>query len=404
MNPEIQSFTICRKDTAQTPSDLVGSFARATRRLIEKYPMLRGELALIAPKKGAQELWALQGARPVSGDFFVEEDWTQEPEFEGIGTLSVPECLAVVHKHMAPRTAKPLDTKTQAREKAALFQVRLLLLPDDCFCLLVGVSHAIADGSTYYHLVDELVTCAKDGQQAASSPTPLSWKNTALSKHEYAEGKKDAATLAGGLAFVVGILWNLLVQLFYPRSSKIIVLDKQAINEKKLAMKDEASPYLSSNDIILAAIQQANSTREISCVIRNDRKRVAHLDPHDAGNYLSFLVYPTAKGQNPNDIRRIATAGSYFAKDTIPTAHLYRMSMMVISSWATAQENYAVHPKGSQLVCHLPHPAFVEGLPLDVAVVFAASKDHLAVAHNLYSSYWTTESKALMDSISVTST
>jgi hypothetical protein len=410
MNPEIQSFTICQRKTDDAAEDLGRSLAQATRRMIEKYPMLRGELTLIVPKKGgAQELWALQGARPVSDDFFVQEDWTHESDFTGMGSLSVPACLDLVQKKMAPRTAKPLDTKTQAKTQAPLFQVRLFWLPEDCFCLLVGVSHAIADGSTYYRLVDELVTNAtttnmEDGSPTAAARTPLHWNNAALPTHEYAEGEKDAAALAGSEAFVVGILRNLLVQLFYPRGSNLIVLDKKAIHEKKLSMKDETSAYLSSNDIILAALAQANANRQMCSVVRNDRKRMAHLEPHDAGNYLSFLVYPTSQGQNPNELRRIATAGSYFEKDTIPTSHLYSMSMMVVSSWATAQDDYAVHPKGcSTLLCHLPHPAFVQGLPLDVAVIFAASPDHLAVAHNFYSSYWTTESTALMESISVTS-
>jgi hypothetical protein len=133
MYPEIQSFTICQHNKDDAREDLGRSFARATRRMIEKYPMLRGELTLIVPKKGSpQELWALQGARAVSDDFFVQEDWTHESDFTGMGSLSVPACLDLVQKKMAPRTAKPLDIKAQAKTQAPLFQVRLFWLPEDC--------------------------------------------------------------------------------------------------------------------------------------------------------------------------------------------------------------------------------------------------------------------------------
>jgi hypothetical protein len=402
--PEIQSFTVFTKDN--DGRDLGRAFAKATRLLIAKYPMLRGELAIVKNKTVGTQLWVRPGARSVSDDFFTAEDWTGEQSLAGMARLSLAECLVLVQTHVAPRTANPLNTTEQEGRQAALCQVRLLTLPDGYYCLLVGVSHAIADGGTYYRLLDELVALvAAAAQDDSGVPSPanhkpaLDWDNPALSTHEFGG--------AGGLPFLLGLLWSVLVNLFYPRpKAQILVFDRQKINQQKTSLKDAATPYLSSNDIVVAALQQANATRTMTSLIVNDRARLSHLVPHDAGNYLSSLLLPTRLGRNPNRIRQVVTAGTYYDDDnnnsTAPTAYLYRMSIMILSSWATAQGEAAVTPTGTRLVCHLPHPAFVESFPLDVAVVFAASKDCLAVSHNFYASYWKTESKALLDAIAVT--
>jgi hypothetical protein len=401
--PEIQSFTIFTKDAPAAP-DLGRALAEATRLLIEKYPMLRGELAIVKNKTVGTQLWVLEGARAVSDDFFTEEDWTHEQSLLGMASLSVAQCLERVQTHVAPRTAKPLNTTEQEARQAPLCQVRLLALPDDVYCLLVGVSHAIADGGTYYRLVDELVAVVQDKNESVppppniKKPATLDWDNPALSTHEFGG--------AGGLPFLVGLLWSVLINLFYPRpKAQILVFDRQKITDQKTSLKDAATPYLSSNDIVLAALQQANATRTMTSLIVNDRARCPHLGPHDAGNYLSSLLLPTTLGRNPNRIRSVVTAGTYYGNDNdaAPTSYLYRMSIMIVSSWATAQgDDCAVTPKGTRLVCHLPHPAFVESFPLDVAVVFAASPDCLAVSHNFYASYWSKESTALLDAIAVT--
>ena len=423
--PQIQTLTLCRSLRLIDPS----AWKTATHQLLVRYPILSGRLVLT--EEASPAFWVHHPLEKHNNgkdaalynmeDYFQVLDWTENQDAMAhlAAEPTLDQNFAWVRDIIAPSVPAPTSTLEQLLQKSPLLQVRLILLPSQFYVLNVGISHAVADSFTYYRLVDELVHMTASSQHANE---PLSWTaNSNLVIHEQLTDPADNALVTTSYSWwwadKLNSWWRRWIQ---PRSCEYIILDQDAIEQQKQQLldqtvsKDQAPvSFLSSNDVVTAALLQANrrpsylpfatvgrtDRNDVCIVFCNARSRRRDYQNTHAGNLVDQLILPSRLACNPNDHRRVLQKGCFYEPGQLPYEFLLTASFTFITSWATAQGSCRVAPPQDNVVCHVPHPTPMHSLSMDVAMVFRINDQHLGVAHNFYPRGGTTND--LLHSISV---
>ena len=375
--PEIISFSLFEDD-----NDVEVTAKQATSTMLGKYPMLRSKLVSKKGEKGEPQVWAEKGFFPNSvDDFFVCVDLTDKvPSPKGLTASAVDKYL---NKHVIHRQSDPMSAKVQMKKGCRLFHVALYKLPEKYFCLSLVVSHGLVDGAAYFHLSDEFI--AHMNGETLSKPD-LTWDHPLITRHESYDGERDLATMSGP-TFLFGALVCFLRTAICKRSHTQLTLDKEKIAQLKKELKKEDTPFLSTNDIVCAAIHQAYPKRHLQLMFKDRRSDVEGGEPHIAGNFISTIAYPTEYGKDPNNLRKMVQKGSFYETDEIPSSPILRGNYTIVDSWASVQKDYRVFPSKTKGVYFCPHPMFIMGLPYDIAIIYNMDEKHIGISHNLYHSH-----------------
>jgi hypothetical protein len=254
-----------------------------------------------------------------------------------------------------------------------MFQVLLMELPDEHLFYSFRISHAVGDAATYYNLLSQLGFIIRG--EAKDNMPKIDWHAPSRKTQELFLDR-DMNRMYG-LPFVLGLQPRLLRGI---KCHSYIFLSRAKINLKKQDLKKSHKKYLTTNDIIVAALCQANQRAELMIQITNVHGKVKGLDALHGGNLLQETPFPRKEALDPNNVRKISRERKYYDVNEIPILPSLLGRKGVFSNWSSVQKSLQV--EGTTSVIEMPPPEFVASLPFDTAVIFSTDKDYIGILHN----------------------
>jgi len=283
--------------------------------------------------------------------------------------------LAYIDKHITPLVGKTDSTLHQIETKSPLFEVKVVLLPDNYACIYSKMSHCIGDFVTYYELLDQISALDK-----GDTAKPINWDNPLKKDHEiFPEdlSRRDLERLYG-IPFILGLATHMPVMPF--RKQRVLLLSEDKVKEKKKELKEKGYKGMTSNSIITAALCDANRSTDIFAMTRSMRGITPGLGLRDGGNLHCEIPFQRCAGRNPLVIQDIVEKGKYFEPGEVPFWSSVTGKVGRISNCVVPMNHMSFG--GCQPICYCPAKSFLDFTPLDTAVIFRVSKGQDAVLHN----------------------
>ena len=259
----------------------------------------------------------------------------------------------------------------QLKNGSRLFAVTVIdQLPDNHVVLHISLSHAIADGYTYYKIITQINEVMKYGK----IQTPLRWNELTVIQDEQAKLSWYALLLLTVYICVDKMVYLYRTMWRTSSSTNIAVVDDHVVCRLKTSMKrsDSTGYYLTTNDILCSAIAYRVKAN-FSVTVLNLRQQLDLTNV--AGNYCSLsLGY---KCHDPDAIRR-CNKGMKGLHDLIEENAISFSSVFnhasIITNWTSLCEFVEIPCEDYHLLCHAPGY-----FDLDVSYVFKATKDKVCV-------------------------
>lgn len=256
--------------------------------------------------------------------------------------------------------------------------------PAEHFALVVSLSHVVADGHTYYKLL-EMLCSSNDNDTNKIAPLIYQRISTSPNQQAQAMGQANYDYVAKpGLAAFAN-LYTGLVQTRtigpVPQAAFALVNDKRMVEEKQQAVAAfdnnispaPTVPFLSTNDVLTSWFLR-RSGAAISVMAINFRDRLDGHTANHAGNYENVIPYRQADVAHPAWIRKsIMPDGRYRRAVTTdePLPAFWETlgtTTAVVTNWATLTDVSFVIPN-CQEELHLPLYDFRRTLPTGAAVM-----------------------------------
>lgn len=241
------------------------------------------------------------------------------------------------------------------------------------FSLIFSLSHSVADGHTYYKVLNMLCAGSK------VYPLNVKRKEEEISKIINALGKREY-TYINSFSHVVNVFKGLLLR----KNTKVYAfyIDQEKIEGIKAQEKQEdAHNYVSSNDILTSTYSNFLNTR-LTLMAINFRNRITGLNEYDAGNYEGAILYDTNTYSTPSHVRKSLQTGSKFKGLSKPLPGLVEgmvCKMGLITNWASFSKE--LHIEGCEELLHLPIANAAGRIPYEMAVIFRARKEKTGIIY-----------------------
>jgi len=295
-------------------------------------------------------------------------------------------------------TVKLCEPLTCGKTGKAMLKARrpvskLLLAPaEGGFVMVFSMSHAVADGFTYYEILNML----GEGDEVPIKALRFTRKMEYQDHHEKRlMGARDHNYLTSG-AFIKAMVGGALFGKTTAKGLKSCTPIAYHVDAEKVeAAKAEAKgvPFVSTNDVITSHFLRACRVRMAFMTINyRHPKRWAEIgDGMDAGNYEGCLLSDPAGHETPAAVREALSPNKDGAFSGIaPTAKLPGLcgsaTWAFITSWASLGSSGAPFDLScggaAKQTLHLPIMFMdFKTCPMDVAVVFRAQPTRLAVLY-----------------------
>ncbi len=281
-------------------------------------------------------------------------------------------------------------TDKQIKDKLPLFATSIMVLPNNYAFYSVKVSHAVGDGVTFFHIMQE-ISMLMNGHYHQSnthiSISPLEWSNPMKPTHEFfpdAFSPRDVEK-SYGLPFLCGLLKNF--PTLTSRNQNILLLCKKKVSQKRREYRFNGTESfncnepISSNDIITAALCEANESSDIFVFTENIRGLKEGIPRNASGNFFwEVPVSRVACAANPLQVRLSVANGGYYPTDELPLQPFLCGRVGRLTSLATI--THTISYPGTETICQLPFISFLQEIPLDVAIIFRFNNLYWGVLHN----------------------
>lgn len=310
---------------------------------------------------------------------------SEEPLLSGISTEAPYEtvCETVVKSKVMVQEGYKLIGKDDRVAKFSLVQVA-----NGEVAFFLSITHAVADGHTYYKVLSMLT----DGAEIE--------KLSYIRNHGFVpEMKKATGEAELDLMLSPALMMNMIpLMLCGPKAQfHVRFVDEDKVKSAKVASESRCSTNsehdfaCSTNDILTSTF--ANATKpDLLLMAINLRNRVQVAKDKDAGNYESVIMYDPPSYNTPEIIRRSLRGGTPFIRSGgLPLPgffKLLRAKFAMITNWAfsTFKADFqlvsAVSSENlmSSIALHLPiyNPAAVV---FPVAIIFRPSFGKLAIMY-----------------------
>lgn len=257
--------------------------------------------------------------------------------------------------------------------------ILLSLIPDDNqpkekFALVFSASHIVADGFTYYELMNSL-----------SDDNPIPVFDV---KRKFGMEKK-MSELVGAKQYKFGLslslTLNVLKGMVIGKKTKCYAfyIDQEKIQQAKNKL-NEPSSFVSTNDILTSSFSNAVGAR-LSMMAINFRNRIDNLSNSDAGNYEGVLLYDKKNYSTPLGIRKSLQSGSPMktTSDEMPGfLETIRSKFAQTTNWSSFSKTLTLN--GATQIIHLPVYS-LNTIPFDCAIIFKPVPEKTAVMYFLKS-------------------
>eukprot|EP00549_Striatella_unipunctata_P025790 CAMPEP_0118697616 /NCGR_PEP_ID=MMETSP0800-20121206/14641_1 /TAXON_ID=210618 ORGANISM="Striatella unipunctata, Strain CCMP2910" /NCGR_SAMPLE_ID=MMETSP0800 /ASSEMBLY_ACC=CAM_ASM_000638 /LENGTH=352 /DNA_ID=CAMNT_0006597139 /DNA_START=142 /DNA_END=1200 /DNA_ORIENTATION=+ len=323
-----------------------------------------------------------------------------------LGSMTALQLLRVMQDEILPCLPQRIShvVNYEMRKEIPLFQVYLMRLPNNCLFYFIVISHAIGDASTYSFITRSLSQLMEQSDSKNKNKqvdvTTISWANNCGSEKDCAlkgvASKRDHYRMYG-LPTIVHGLGQLIGFLLTPsekRHQSFLILSREKINKKKQELLDkERNPYLTSNDIIMAAMCDATTNhRVVSMVVSmrsktfrypefdDEKKKWVTIPKNAGGTLLRRVPFLRTKGCDPNMIHLYARQNKpAFEPDTVPTYALMTTAFAV-SNWSSVTKPLVV--EGTTRLAEMVHPSYIKNAVGPRSAVFDLDENHIGVTYN----------------------
>ncbi|CAB9531318.1 expressed unknown protein [Seminavis robusta] len=302
------------------------------------------------------------------------------------------ELQELVQTHLEPLIPPSQPGNDELAQQKQLFSIYVLELEEGYFYYAYRFSHAIGDGVTYYKVMEELnsiyklqLTGGHQEDESAILPPAIQWESRSAITFDFTHQ-------ALSIPFWISIISMAIVSAIFgmPKTQKIF-LSQDKINAKKkelLAHNDGTAnagvdlPYLSTNDVVTAAICEAtvdHNTQKpaYDCMVLSVdyRSRWPNCHPNDGGSLTSlFPVSCTPKqGQDPKGIRRAVQSIQGNPNQDIPFWPFFLGRGYNETNWACIQKTLA------GTVFHAPSKSIVDVNPMPIAIIYQPNPKEIGI-------------------------
>ena len=293
-----------------------------------------------------------------------------------LSTMNATEILSYCQEVLMPLLDGCELTEKQVEKKLPLFAANIILLPNNYAFYSVKMSHSVGDGVTFFQIVKQISM-----HMSGLDVSRIEWDNPLKPTHEFypdSFSQRDAE-ISYGAPFMIGLLKNFFTLSL--RRQHILLLSKSKISQKKRELRAASgSNDVSSNDIITAALCEANQSTDIFVFTENVRGIKNGVPRNAGGNFIWEVPVSRTACANPMQVRHSVSNGEYYATDELPIQPFLCGKVGRLTSLASITEKIIF--KGTEIVCQLPFQSFIKELPLDVAVIFRFSDRYWGVLHN----------------------
>lgn len=248
------------------------------------------------------------------------------------------------------------------------------------FVLVYSLSHLVADGHTYYTILDMLHDKNKvysmnvDRKECYEECMVGMWGEKVTKWHE---SKK--------------VFSNWMLSALNPFAKKSFFnysVDTAKVKSRKAAaVKTEKVKFVSTNDILTSDIAVTSKT-SIFQLIMNMRGRIPEFDELDAGNYMGHMWLNPAQYQTPGAIReKLVDMRPSEAADWLPgTWKTLRSDFALITNWTSSFKGDLNFDSRAKQLLHVPVWNFLNLYPsfgFSIIIVYTPRPGETAVMYML---------------------
>jgi len=247
------------------------------------------------------------------------------------------------------------------------------------FVLVFSLSHVVADGHTYYTILDMV----HDKNKVFSMNVDRSERyQEAMDKlygakvTRWQESKKLTANMA----------WSSLKP-FSKKSWFNSYVDKSKVKSRKTAVKKtDKVKFVSTNDILTSHVA-INSKCEIFQMAMNMRERIPEFDRNDAGNYMSSMYLNATVYAEPGNIRdSLIDMQPSAAGEWLPgTWKTLRANIGLVTNWTSSFGGDLTFDGRAKHLLHMPVANFKKypSWPMSCFIIYTPRPGETAVLHFL---------------------
>lgn len=342
---------------------LAASLKTKLKAVVEKNPWLAGRMVKIE-----KELYIRHPKEP--SDVDIDALFSSDEQFDKLGKdMPYGEFANAVRKNTKVYIdkAKKLVDKDMAFAKLSVVKLQA---EGEC-AILFSISHAVADGHTYYKLLDML---GVKGEVYALNPER---KHEEQTKVKDIAGQKEHAYQISG-SFMAAFIPLMLcgkrpsVHAFYVDKEKLKIAKDKAVAD--------GAKFVSTNDCITSGFFVASKATLLGMAV-NGRNRVEGLKDDDAGNYETGLLFGKGECEEPRQIRDAISGPMPFSRSgPLPSCcagFCGKMRYSMVSDWASLHSD-DFDFENVEIIMHLPVCDPNEA-PIDLCVPFKPKPGQVAV-------------------------
>jgi hypothetical protein len=394
LTSKIETFTI---STGWTPRT-VSAFVQAVEKVVSENAILTSRVTRSLCSGNLYAIPHYHDQHP----FVTVTDLSSE-QLPSIDGLNYNEQIEWLHAHISPRIKTQAFLIVEMHQRMPLFDANLFLLPDKGTVVYhVNLSHSLGDATTYYMIMEQIsaymnifyeLDSDDRGNSTKSSGVPLPplpktivWNNPHLTTQEMSPAHysaRDCRRSSGSTLVVGAIRQGTQLPKRVNRPIRHYVLCRNKIAQKKAELVGPTCDYLSSHDVVLAAVSQCNTTALDVFMFASRRPRLPDLYTlQDGGICLAQFSLPRTVATDPNEIRQAVNRGYYYDTNSVPSEPTGTGRIIVSTSWATRACFLQGCGDTIATVCHVPTLGMFYVFPFDLAIIWAVNDDCLGVVHN----------------------
>ncbi len=362
--PGVTSITFYRGDMARAIAYVRARF----REIVDANPWLAGRLVRDKQNKNVQ---LVHPQTPVPDDV-IDRLFHPNPSQLRIGSEMRYEELSKATKSAVLNKGRKLINKPDPVTRITILPD--VNRPDDGFALIFSLSHIVADGQTYYQILNSL--SVTETIQSLRTERNLGASEKAVN----AVGKKEY-----NFSFSAPMFFNAFKGMIFGKKAECFAfyVDVDKVKKAKAGVTTNSTSrkeFVSTNDILTSSFAKAIRARLCMMAI-NFRNRIKGIVDTDAGNYEGFLLYDEETYGWPSKIRKTLQEGPPFRTTSKSLPGFWAgclCKLGQITNWATFAGDLVF--EGCERQLHLP--MYNTGMiPFDCAIVFRPMPGKLAVMY-----------------------